>query len=163
MAAGSTYTPIATTTVSGSSTSSITYSSLGSYTDIVIISSGTFNTGDNGYALTFNGDTGTNYSTTYLYGDGSSAASIRASNASSISAARMNTSFGVGITHIMNYANSTTYKTVLTRGNSGALVNANVGLWRSTSAITSITVACPAGISNFVAGTTFTLYGILAA
>ena len=164
MAAGSTYTPIATTTVSGSSTSSITFNTLGSYTDIVIISSGTFNTADNGYNLTFNGDTTSGlYSTTYLYGDGSSAASVRVSNANAISAARMDTVSGVGITHVMNYANTSTYKTVLTRGNSNSLVNANVGLWRNTNAITSITVACPAGISNFVAGTTFTLYGILAA
>ena len=158
-----TYEPIATTTVSGSSTNSITYSALGSFTDIIIISNGKFDSGDNGYNLNFNSDTGSNYSTTYLYGDGSSAASVRTTNATAISAARMNATAGAGITQVMNYANSTTYKTVLTRGNSTSIVNANVGLWRNTNAITSLTVSCPAGISYFVAGSTFTLYGIKAA
>jgi hypothetical protein len=161
----STYEPIATTTVSGTSTNSITYNTLGSYTDIIIISNGTFNTADNGYNLTFNGDTTSGlYSTTYLYGTGSgSGSSIRTTGQNAISAARMDTTFGVGITHVMNYGNATTYKTVLSRGNSSSLVNANVGLWRNTNSITSLNVACPAGISYFVAGTTFTLYGIKAA
>lgn len=157
-----TYEPIATTTVSGTSTSSITFNSFSGYTDLVIVNSGTFNSGENGYYLQFNGDTNSNYSTTYLYGNGSSAASVRASGAS-INAGRMSTTFGVGITHVMNYSNSTTYKTVLTRGNSSDIVNANVGLWRSTNAITSLTCSVPAGISYFVAGTTFTIYGIKAA
>lgn len=152
---------IARTTLSAT-TSTITFTGIpGSYTDLVIISNGTFNTGDNGYTLQFNGDTGTNYSTTYVYGNGTSAASTRTTSATSINAGRMDTTAGVGVTNIMNYSNSTTYKTVITRGGSGTLTTANAGLWRSTAAVTSLTVACPAGISNFVSGTTFTLYGIV--
>jgi hypothetical protein len=59
----------------------------------------------------------------------------------------------------MNYSNTTTYKTIIARG-SGASneVKAQVNLWRSTSAITSITVY--AGGGNFNSGASFTLYGI---
>jgi hypothetical protein len=64
------------------------------------------------------------------------------------------------ISHIQNYSNSTTHKTILARSNyaiSG--VKASVGLWSNTAAITSI--ECGTGGSNtFSAGTTFSLYGI---
>ena len=60
----------------------------------------------------------------------------------------------------MNYANTTTYKTVLTRASSnGDIVMANVSTWRSTSAITSLVYAG----ATFNSGTVFTLYGIKAA
>ena len=60
------------------------------------------------------------------------------------------------ITHFMNYSNTTTYKTLLTRANNANNgVNAEVNLWRSTAAITSIS------INSLKAGTTFNLYGIL--
>jgi hypothetical protein len=62
----------------------------------------------------------------------------------------------------MNYANSTTYKSVISRMNDTATgVGTSAGLWSSTAAITSITVL-PAA-SSWAATTTFTLYGILGA
>jgi hypothetical protein len=62
--------------------------------------------------------------------------------------------------NVMNYANSTTYKTTLSRADAAnEELTAIVGLWRSTAAITSIKVAADAGI-NFSTGSTFTLYGI---
>ena len=63
---------------------------------------------------------------------------------------------------IQNYANTTTYKTMISRA-SDATQNAiaYVGLWRSTSAINSITLSVSAG--TFAIGSTFTLYGIKAA
>jgi hypothetical protein len=158
-----TYESIATTTL-GSAQASVTFSSISSsFTDLVLVVAGAFSTTDNGFALTFNGDTTSNYSTTYLYGDGTSALSIRTTSATSINAGRFNTSFGIGITHIMNYANTTTSKTVLTRGNSGAIVNANVGLWRKSPAEAINSLTCTAPSANFTLGTTFTLYGIKAA
>ena len=66
MAAGSTYTPIATTTLS-SAQSSVTFSSLGSYTDIILVYAGTGTSTDTqGIRFQVNGDTGTNYSNTTL-------------------------------------------------------------------------------------------------
>ena len=66
------------------------------------------------------------------------------------------------IVQFMNYSNTTTNKTVLSRANNAATgTDAIVNLWRSTAAITSIYVYVPSG--NFATGSTFTLYGILAA
>jgi len=62
----------------------------------------------------------------------------------------------------MNYANTTTYKTFLVRGaNTAGNIDADVGLWRSTAAINSVTVLIGSG--SLSSGSTFTLYGIAAA
>lgn len=162
-----TYEPIATNTL-GSAASSVTFSSIpNTYTDLVLITSAKNNTGAQyRLQLRFNGDTATNYSVTKLTGDGSNATSSRAANATYgaiLIATIGSTNFDNAITNIMNYANATTYKTVLSRGNeTAAEVNAEVGLWRSTAAITSIALDLETGI-NFVTGSTFTLYGIKAA
>jgi hypothetical protein len=63
----------------------------------------------------------------------------------------------------MNYSNTTTYKTWLSRsGASDRATEALVGLWRSTSAITTIALSIDAG-ATYSTGSTFTLYGIAAA
>jgi hypothetical protein len=64
----------------------------------------------------------------------------------------------------MNYSNTTTYKTTLSRdGNvNQSVVESSVGLWRSTAAINIITMG-DFGASTMAAGTTATLYGIAAA
>jgi hypothetical protein len=158
----STYQPIATTTL-GSSASSVTFSSIsGSYTDLVLVVAGTYTSGGtNDAALQFNSDTGSNYSWTRLLGNGSAASSSRSTNDVQIDFGLISsTNQSNSIAHIQNYSNSTTYKTVLGRGNSTEYVGAIVGTWRNTSAITSITVKSAATYSS---GTTFVLYGITAA
>ena len=164
MAAGSTYTPIATTTL-GSAQSSVTFNSFSGYTDLLLVFVGTSNHTDNGSRgyLQFNGDTASNYSNTYIQWNGSSASSARDSSATVIAFGRVgNSGLSQANISIQNYANSTTNKTILSRQDSLAASNsrATVGLWRSTSAITSITVSCD---GSYVAGSTFTLYGIAAA
>ena len=168
MAAGSTYSTIATYTVP-SNTSSYTFTSIpGTYTDLVLIAfSKTTITGDNLF-LEFNGDSAGNYSTTYLYGNGSSASSGRSSNNSGglIVGTADSAQFITIITNIMNYSNTTTYKSALSRTNDTAglypAVGARAGLWRSTSAISSIKIFVPNG-GNLATNSTFTLYGITAA
>jgi len=114
--------------------------------------------------MRFNGDTGNNYSTTYLYGTGSSAVSGRVANDSWIVAmGRINTTGGASVINIQNYSNTTTYKTALGRGSGAAtLVIAGVGVWRSTTAINSITLSPESG-QSFSTGAVLTLYGIKAA
>jgi len=163
MAAGSTYTPIATTTLS-SSTANVTFSSFSGYTDLVLVFNGRCtSTGGWNFFLQFNGDTATNYSATSIYGDGSNAASGRGSNNASTGGYFVDgTNPGTVISNIMNYSNSTTYKTIIGRGaNTGVGADARVGLWRNTAAITSILAYSNGG--NWLAGSTFTLYGIVAA
>jgi hypothetical protein len=166
MAAGLTYTAIATTTL-GSATTSYTFSSIsGSYTDLVLISTGNANNPTNP-RVQFNGDTSNSYSITSLIGDGSAVSSARASNNAGIilnyQAYMSSASNDVVITNIMSYSNATTYKTVLSRSSAQPHgVDATVGLWRNTSAITSITISTGSA-NTFSVGNTFTLYGIAAA
>jgi hypothetical protein len=163
MAAGSTYTPIATQTVSGGSTTSVSFTSIAStYTDIIAVIQGGASAGCS--VLTqFNGDTATNYSSTFIEGDGTSAASGRNTTQANIFSGNAYNSQGNNIVQIQNYSNATTYKTALWRGNyAGNLTQAGVGLWRSTSAINRVDFLLSGG-KFWNSGTTFTLYGIAAA
>lgn len=166
MPAGSTYTPIATTTL-GSAAASYTFTSIPStYTDIILV--GAFAT-DNPSSLNLNVgngsiDTGSNFSWTYLRGDGTTASSSRGSNDTRIFSGETNTSnLQTNIViQFQNYSNATTFKTSISRFNhSTKAAQATVGLWRSTSAINQIRLTAPG--NNFIAGSTFTLYGIASA
>jgi hypothetical protein len=161
-----TYEPIGTATASGSQ-SVISFTSIsGSYTDLIVaysVKDGT--AGNEGNILvTFNSDTATNYSWTNIYGNGTAAGSSRSLSQTAIYAycAGNTASFDAGFFHVMNYANATTYKCTLNRGNvaAGAVV-ARAGLWRSTAAITRMDLTSSSG--NYASGSTFTLYGIKAA
>lgn len=162
-----TYEPISTTTL-GSAAASVTFSSIsGSYTDLVLICQVQRSTATGTYLqMRFNSDSGSNYSTTFLFGNGTTAGSWRDSNRTDINldyyAAPQNNSWSIRNISIMNYSNTTTYKTVLNRANDATQgTDAGVHLWRSTSAITSLVLTMPS--NNFVTGSTFTLYGIKAA
>ena len=162
----STYTPIATQTL-GSSAASVTFSSIaGTYTDLLIVMNTKGSTLSNNY-MQVNGDTGSNYSRTGLSGNGSAASSYRGSSQTKVyldnNSATDSTEFRYnGEIHLMNYSNTTTYKTFLNRANNAAYgTEAQASLWRSTAAITSVTVAMDTG--TYSAGSTFTLYGIKAA
>ena len=159
-----TYEKIATNTL-GSATTTITFSSIpATYTDLVLVVAGTFTNANSSGLLRLNGDTASNYSSTALRGNGTTASSSRATSASNITGNQDGSSLGQCnyIWNIMNYANATTYKTVLVRANdAGGYTAATAGLWRSTSAITSVTFFTnDPGISS---GTTLNLYGILKA
>jgi hypothetical protein len=169
MAAGSTYTPIATVSTSAAS---YTFSSIPStYTDLVLIGSlRSDKTTANSDTLfvQYNGNTGSNYSTTRLQGNGSSATSATQSSQSQIALPEISSNgdtsgiFTPVIHNVINYSNSSTYKTSISRTNAvSVFVMAIVGLWRGTAAINSITIY-PAG-GNFASGSTLTLYGIAAA
>jgi len=140
MAAGSTYTPLATTTL-GSNQTQVDFTSFGGYTDLILVT----NIKDsNGYALLRVGngslDTGSNYSRTYLLGTGSAAISSRTSNATSWYVSASASVYEYNMHNIQNYANNTT-----------------------TSAITVLSIISASATASLIAGSTFTLYGIAAA
>jgi hypothetical protein len=158
-----TYEKIATTTL-GSSAATIDFNSISSaYTDLRL----TLVTTKAGYGLlNINGDTGTNYSYTWIDGSGSAAASGRATNDNYFYLSQR--PFSTTIPHFItfdffSYAGST-FKTCLTTysqdENGSGYVGNQVGLWRSTSAISSLSLS---GGTNYLIGTTATLYGILKA
>jgi len=161
----STYTPIATQTL-GSAAASVTFSSIPQgYTDLILVCNIAQSSGNNSLRYRFNGDTGSNYSDTYLYGNGTSALSGRDTSQTSgtIYVTGSTTIEANYIVQFMNYSNATTYKTVLGRSNrASSEVAADVGLWRSTSAINSISLAMGGSFptNNFASGSTFSLYGI---
>lgn len=164
MAAGATYEPIATTTL-GSAQSSVTFSSISGYTDIYVVCDFVLATSAASLGLRFNSDTGNNYSDTMLAGNGSAASSSRQTSNSFIRSGYWETGRSQTNISIMNYSNANTNKTTISRqfqsGTSTSYVVTNVGLWRNTSAITSITLFGDGG--NIASGSTFTLYGIAAA
>jgi hypothetical protein len=156
----STYTPIATQTLS-SAASAVIFSSIPqNYTDLILVITGTSNNGSAGYVgTTFNGDTTGLYSTTRLLGEGTPT-SDRYSASAFAAGGTMWGSRGTVIQHLLNYSNSTINKTFLTRdNNAGNRVGAMASLYRSTNAIRSISSTCPDG-NGFASGTTFSLYGI---
>jgi hypothetical protein len=158
-------TPIATQTLA-SSAASITFSSIPqTYTDLVVVMAFGQTAGDDVF-LRFNGDTGFNYSSTRIAGDGTTTSSSRTSSVTGIQPRtpnNPNTSIvSMWTENINNYSNTTTYKTTIGRYSyPSGFTTAHTGLWRSTAAITSLTLVCNA--QAWAAGTIATLYGIKAA
>jgi hypothetical protein len=160
-----TYEPISTQTL-GSAVASVTFSSIPqTYTDLVLVTSVKLSSGGaaGSIEMQYNSDTATNYSYTYISGSGATASSGRGSNYTAAVFGQggnsSNSEFAVSIAHILNYANTTTYKTTVSRANeSSTNVQSWTSLWRSTAAISTIKVQ-----SNFATGSMFTLYGIKAA
>lgn len=162
--------PLASVTLS-SDTGSVVFNSISqSYTDLILVMNlrdTTSGTGNTDVYARFNSDSGSNYSNTQIYGNGTSAISNRGSNQSYMYAASMvpggtaSGTFNTSILQIMSYSNATTYKTVLTRtGLASGLTAARVNMWRSTSAVTSLLIY-PESSFSFASGSTFNLYGIL--
>ena len=161
-----TYEPIQTTTLTGNQTSVVLSLIPATYTDLVLICSVNYNSTGSNILMGYNGDAGSNYSSTIIAGNGTSAVSARFSNSSTgwildYYAGTANEYF-TKVISINNYSNTTTFKTGLCRSSSASKeAVATVGLWRNTAAINQITLS--AGGANFQSGSTFTLYGIKAA
>jgi hypothetical protein len=157
-----TYEPIATTTLA-SAVTSVTFTSVSqAYTDLIIVFNGKLSSADNN-ALEFNNENQNQlYSVTRLYGNGSSAGSNRSSSQNSMQMGELATIQSTDIIQIFNYSNTTTNKTVISGGrNTTGYLKNTVGLFRSTSAITTIKIMT--GGANYEIGSTFTIYGIKAA
>lgn len=159
-----TYEKIATTTLGGAG--SITFSSIAaSWTDLRLVILSTGNMGIIG--VRFNSDSASNYSDTFIRGNGSAASSSRDTSQTYALLTNLINNITVPAlttTDIFSYAGST-YKTMLSQTsadlNGSGETNAFVTMWRSTAAITSMTITSNSG--SFGSGTTATLYGILKA
>ena len=167
--ATATYDLIASQTL-GAAAASITFSSIAaSWTDLRLVLVATSALSSSSPAMRFNADSGANYSYTSINANGSAA--ISASNYARPFAYLVwysGTATGIPIfttADIFSYAGST-YKTYLSTGsndqNVSGGVERDVGLWRSTAAITSITIFLDSS-ANFNIGTTAQLYGIKSA
>lgn len=148
-----TYIALANITL-GSSASSVTFSSIpATYRDLVLVSALDLTSVGNA-SISFNGDTGANYSRQYLLGTGSSAVA-------GADTSRQFTQATVGlrttnVTNIFDYSATDKHKAFIVRDN-----NTSDGVvlysfrWANTAVITSINIS-----AAFAAGTSFALYGI---
>lgn len=168
---------IAYQTVTGSTTTDVTFNNIPqTYQDLMLVSyarSSDANTIRTMYITPYYSGIGsTVQSDTYLYGDGTSAASGRHTNQDGVfdgivpGASATSGIFGVNVFHILNYANTSTYKTSLTRSaadiNGSGQVRLTVALTRGTGGITTINCNFFSGSVYFAVGSTFELFGVKA-
>lgn len=164
----STYTPIASQTLTGNTTK-ITFSAIPQhYNDLVLVGVITNSTTQIYGAIQFNEDTNsgsTKYSTTSLANWQNNIYSDRQTNTYGIATWEKTVGSSVDaaiiIINVFGYSSTAMHKTVITE-QSGMYVNlagSNTGTWRSYDAVNSISYDSANG-NNFGAGTTFTLYGI---
>jgi hypothetical protein len=157
------------TQVLASTASSITFSSIPStfrhlqvrMTARISTASGT---GSFAVNVWFNGDNTSNYSWHTLLGQTATVSSSGAANQPQFalnqtipSASQASGIFGAGIVDILDYAQTSKYKTSRTLSGWTGAVQLSSGNWRSTAAINSVTVD-----SNgyaFAVGSRFSLYG----
>lgn len=150
-----------------SNTTSYTFSGISSaYTDLVLVAYAANSVGQGyGLVLRFNSDTGSNYWLSFGYGNGTSVTGGNYNSQSYAFIGTTNASFTEPVStiaHIQNYA-SATYKPIIAMtANNNYRTFVCSSAWRSTAAITSITII-DEGFNNLLAGSRFDLYGILKA
>ena len=179
------YESIATVDVGAGGTASITFSSIpATYTHLQIrmickdSNGGSYTQAISAAApmyLRFNSDSGANYSAHQILGNGTAASAMGPTSITAFyvggtfsnSNAGANNMFAAAIIDILDYANTSKYKTgrVLSGFEQNAASGANAsgisfgsGLWMSTAAVTSISLGAPA--NTFVQYSQAVLYGI---
>ena len=165
----SSYESISTVTL-GSTTASITFSSIPStYKHLQIrgISAGDQNVG---VRCRFNGDTASNYAFHEIQAGAGYGTAVYGTNGTSQTSIQLldqqlgnSTNFNTSITDVLDYTSTNKNKTTRTltgvKGGTGGFWYLISGLWYKTpESITSVTLYPFTG--NFVANTTFALYGI---
>lgn len=168
MADTATKIPLASVTLSAT-TDTVVFGSISqSYTDLILVSSVIGTTTGQDIRIQINGDTATNYSATWFDSHyNSSPTSGRLTNRSNF---QLTNYVGTGTTeptasivNFFSYSNTTTYKTMVARHSQiqGTYYETMilVNLWRSTSAINSISIYL--GGSTFASGSKLNLYGVL--
>ena len=165
------YESIATTTLS-TNTSTITFSSIpATYTHLQLRGIARLSSTSNYGEITFNSDAAANYTFHKLNGNGSSASAYGASGTNSIYLdylaynSTTASAFGVFVVDILDYLNTNKFKTVRYLGGNDGNGNGGIdlasGAWRSTSAISTLTIkGYNNGADPFVTYSSFSLYGV---
>jgi hypothetical protein len=125
-------------------------------------------TANNTFRLRFNSDTGSNYTRHFLYGNGTSALAAAGASQTSTGVGIIATSsnsasiFSAFVIDILDYKDTSKYKTMRSFGGYDANGSGNIGLfsgvWMNTAAITSISLLSDSGDQEQY--TQFALYGI---
>jgi hypothetical protein len=155
----------------GSAAATVTFSSIpATYKNLKLVVNARSSSANVSAVMQFNGDTATNYDWQQLYGSASTPGTTGAFGVNSIILSNIS---GTGATAgaagslectIPDYAGTTFWKNAMTVGgyqfsSSALFALNNAGTWHSTAAINSILLQIGGG-GNFLAGSTFTLYGM---
>ena len=174
VASAGTYELISTTVVSGTATTSVTFSSLGDYSSTykhlqirAVVRSAKAAQNSDSMIMRLNGDGGNNYSRHELYGDGSTVASYAEASRSSFyisqppAASATANIFNASVTDLLDAYSTTKNKTKRTMfGSTGVnLIDLASGAWLNTASITTIAFTL-SSTDKFLAGSRFSLYGI---
>jgi hypothetical protein len=181
-AAAGDYESIATVTVGSSGAANVEFTSIPStfsHLQIRYIVRNDFTSGASNFLEgQFNSDTGNNYAAHWLFGNGSTVTAGASSSRSTIRSGIVtstysgsSSAFSVGVIDILDYANTSKYKTVRALGGYDSNnVSAEPGyasfissLWQNTNAITSIKLFNGNTSFNLVQYSHFALYGIKSA
>lgn len=161
------------TTILGSNTTSVTFSSIPStykHLQVRMVVQDTAGAGLVTNGMRINGDGAANYSTHWVRGTGTTSTVTGSDTGSSYmvyntSSTGVAGSFTLYIIDLYNYANTSTFKTMRmlmgmgqTSAN-GTNVGLHVGNWRNTAAVSSLTFL-EVGGNAFITGSRFSLYGI---
>lgn len=172
--AGTSFESIATVTVGSGGASYVEFTSIANtwkHLQIRLLARTTHPSGTDGDYLDmqFNSDTGSNYATHQISGNGSSVSAAAFTSQTAIYPSRVAATglaaniFGCIILDILDYSATTKYKTVRQLGaydaNGSGILRFASGLWMNTSAITSIKLEAGSG-TGFEQYSHFALYGI---
>jgi hypothetical protein len=160
------------TTLLGSTTASVTFSSIPSTYKHLQIRATTRTSSGTGYAVSYANGNNTgpyNKSSHLLFGNGSTVSSGSSTNAEifyqlpgeTAGSGATSGAFGASITDVLDYANTSKTKTFRTLNGymaSSRIISLASGNWNDLTAITSITFAVDGG--SYVSGSRFSLYGI---
>jgi len=164
---------LASSTVLGSAGTFDVTSIAATYNDLALVAIARENTANFSAipSLTFNGDSGLNYSRMRTQASGSAVAATESINASSfqIGAFPANNApagaFGTAEITLHGYASTLWQKSIhfkffwyTTLGSGGVFVQEGVGVWNSTAAINRVTLVGNGG-ANFVTGSQLRIYG----
>ena len=167
-----------TTTTLGSDTATVTFTSTddgqvgdwSQYMDLVIIGYSRTDTGHvyGWIGVNLNNDTGSNYDQQWLYGNGSSATGYGFSDTvwymGSMGGGAGANEFGAGIFQIFDI-NSGKYKAGLGQraadSDGDGYVSLQSGTWKSQAAVSEIDLTEYTTAGNIVAGSMFSLFGVL--
>jgi len=171
-AAATSYESIATTVVGAGGTSTVTFSSIPStykHLQLRVIARSSYTNVQDYLGIAYNSDGGANYANHGLYGDGSTASALGLAGQTENWIQRMAGDsatalvFGAAVIDILDYANTSKYKTERNLGgfdnNGSGRIYLASGLWQNTAAINRIDITSGDGAS-ILQYSSFALYGI---
>jgi hypothetical protein len=165
--------PIGMVSVGSAGASTVSFSSIPStykHLQVRALIRGTASASAISANMQFNSDTGSNYSYHELYGSGAGGGQASAGanqtrfflHGNAPAATALASSFGVAVMDILDYTNTSKYKTArclngMDVNGSGGYILVDSGSWQNTNAISSIQITPNSG--NFAQYSQFALYG----